>query len=222
MATRHDTGPPEGSPARGTHVVASLEQARALIGPLRVRILQEFVEAPRTTKQVAERLGEKPTRLYRHVDALAAAGLLEFKGERRKRGTVERYFQAIASRFEVDGSLLSGAGPGAGAEAEVGAEPGAGEGEARGMIRSLLQRAGSEALDAIERGQDDDPLGPFVLRADIRAGTQEVRRLRQKLLEWVGECQAATRSAAAAQRKGEREFGALAAFFPVNPERPRR
>lgn len=204
MTSRGDAAPPRRAPAEGTHVVTSLRQMRALVDPLRVRILREFVETPRTTKQVAERLGEKPTRLYRHVEALAAAGLLELKEERRKRGTMERYFQAIASRFEVDRSLLS--------------VPGAGEGEGRRTIQALLQRVESEALDAIEQCDEGDPLGPFVLRADLRAGPTEVRRLRQKLLEWVEECQAATRSDSAGRTRSGRRFGALVAFFPLRAE----
>ena len=37
--------------------------------------MELFAEAPRTTKQVAELLGEPPTRLYHHVAALERAGL---------------------------------------------------------------------------------------------------------------------------------------------------
>ena len=49
-----------------------LEQVKVLADPLRVRILETMALEERTTKQVAEELGEKPTRLYPHVEALAA------------------------------------------------------------------------------------------------------------------------------------------------------
>ena len=51
-------------------------QIKALANPLRQQILELMIEAPITTKQVADRLGEKPTKLYHHVDTLEAAGLI--------------------------------------------------------------------------------------------------------------------------------------------------
>ena len=53
------------------YTMTSLEQVRVVADPLRVSILEALCLEARTTKQVAELLGEKPTRLYHHVDALA-------------------------------------------------------------------------------------------------------------------------------------------------------
>ena len=58
-------------------VVGTVEQVKALTHPLRQRMLERFAERPRTTKQVADLLGEKPTRLYHHVAALERAGELD-------------------------------------------------------------------------------------------------------------------------------------------------
>lgn len=205
---RSDTknSPPLTQPATGTYIVTSLEQAKVLVDPLRARILKEFVEAPRTTKQVADRLGEKPTRLYRHVEALANAGLLELKGERQKRGTIERYFQAVASRFEIGRSLFN--------ETEGGSPP-----EGPEMLRLILQNAELDILAAVETGDEQDDLGPFVLRADIRAGEAEIQKLREKLLEWVDDCNAEDRGER--NTKSDRHFAALVAFFPVERRRER-
>ena len=59
-----------------THYVKDLEQARLLTDPFKLKLLEQFAAEPRTTKQVADHLGEKAPKLYRHVDALATAGLL--------------------------------------------------------------------------------------------------------------------------------------------------
>ena len=75
--------------------------------PLRVRILETIVLEPRTTKQIAELLGEKPTRLYHHVDALAEAGLIRLVDTRPVRGTTEKYYQAVARSFRTDPGLFS-------------------------------------------------------------------------------------------------------------------
>ena len=90
-----------------TYIVKSLDQAKLLTDPFKAKLLERFAGNPATTKQVADLMGEKAPRLYRHVDALFEAGLLELVQEKPKRGTVERYFRTIASRFEVDPHLFS-------------------------------------------------------------------------------------------------------------------
>src|SRR5215470_15863362 len=85
---------------------ANVAELRALAHPLRLRILELFAEAPRTTKQVADLLGEPPTRLYHHVAALERAGLLKLKETRKNRGTVEKWYEAVARSF--DGQTPSG------------------------------------------------------------------------------------------------------------------
>lgn len=73
------------------------QQLRALAHPLRLKLLEAFAQGRRTTMQVAAQLGEPPTRLYHHVNALERAGILELVDTRRVRGTTEKYFQ-LASR----------------------------------------------------------------------------------------------------------------------------
>ena len=90
-----------------TWTLTSLDQLRALADPLRLRILSVFARGPQPTKAVAEWLGEKPTRLYHHVEALVRAGVIELTETRPKRGTVERYYRAVATRFTVADSLLA-------------------------------------------------------------------------------------------------------------------
>src|SRR3954471_20831047 len=65
---------------------------RALAHPLRLRMMELFAESAKTTKQVADILGEPPTRLYHHVAALERAGLLELRETRKNRGTVEKWY----------------------------------------------------------------------------------------------------------------------------------
>src|SRR5215510_15903501 len=79
---------------------ANVAELRALAHPLRLRMLELFAEAPRTTKQVADLLGEPPTRLYHHVAALERAGLLRLRETRKNRGTVEKWYEAIARSFD--------------------------------------------------------------------------------------------------------------------------
>ena len=99
------TAPGPAAPELAIKTLDDLEQLKALSDPLRLRILEALCGAPRTTKQVADHLGEKPTRLYHHVDALEAAGLIQLVHTRPKRGTLEKYFQSVARQFRADPSM---------------------------------------------------------------------------------------------------------------------
>ena len=80
--------------------ISDIEQVKALSHPLRMRIIETLAAAdPMTTKQVAERLGEKPTRLYHHVDKLEQAGLIRLTHTKQNRGTTEKYYETIARQF---------------------------------------------------------------------------------------------------------------------------
>lgn len=88
-------------------LITDIEQLSALAKPISQKLLAEFVDQARTTKQVADRLGEPPTRLYHHVDALAQHGLLVLEREVPKRGTTEKYYRAVAKHFRVDDQCLT-------------------------------------------------------------------------------------------------------------------
>jgi predicted ArsR family transcriptional regulator len=90
-----------------TFIIKELKQIKLLSDPLKLQLIQSFAEGDKTTRQVATELGENVTKLYRHVDALFEAGLLEITDETQKRGTVERTFRAVAQRFEADPALFA-------------------------------------------------------------------------------------------------------------------
>src|SRR3954447_7360341 len=90
---------------------ANVAELRALAHPLRLRIMELFAEGPRTTKQVAELLGQPPTRLYHHVAALERAGLIRLKETRKNRGTVEKWYESI-SRTMGSGAISGKRGRG--------------------------------------------------------------------------------------------------------------
>src|SRR5262247_2317311 len=76
---------------------------RALAHPLRLRMMELFAESPKTTKQVADILGQPPTRLYHHVAALERSGLLVLKERRKNRGTVEKWYAGVAQQVQGTG-----------------------------------------------------------------------------------------------------------------------
>ncbi|MEV7045219.1 helix-turn-helix domain-containing protein [Amycolatopsis sp. NPDC051061] len=77
-----------------------------LLHPVRLRILRTFLDGhPATTAQLRERLPDIPhATMYRHVAALAGAGVLEVLDEKRVRGTIERTYRLSWDRAEIDTS----------------------------------------------------------------------------------------------------------------------
>lgn len=160
-----------------TYVVKRLEQAKLLTDPFKLKLLERFGGKPVTTKQVADRMGEKAPRLYRHVDALVDEGLLELVEERPKRGTIERYYRTVAGRFEVDPNLFS-------------TSSGVAD-DALDMLRSIFRDTESDLVrifGQLKDGEPDPEDLPLVMRLGIRGTAEEIQRLQEKLDEWMEEC----------------------------------
>lgn len=187
------------SPPVEMMTLSDLDQLRVLADPLRVRIIEALAEE-RTTKQVAERIGEKPTKLYHHVDALERVGLIRLTRTRRVRGTLERYYQVVAFCFRADASLFPRRG---------GAAP------VMEIVSNLLGKAANELqqLAACCDGKDD--LGEKVVLSfvEVRGPQQEVAALRQKLKTLLEDLQ---RLAASDRGKGELQcYRLMLGYYPL-------
>jgi DNA-binding transcriptional ArsR family regulator len=181
-----------------------LQQLRVLAHPLRLQLLELFAAGPRTTKQAAEQLGESPTRLYHHVHALERAALVRLTSRRQVRGTVEKYYQATARRFEVDRGML------------------AGQRGARAVATSMFDLRGelAAALAARERAGGREPLAA---RTTLLLDDEQARALRSELIARVERIHAAQ---GAARSSGRRAWNLTIALLPASPgragRRPRR
>jgi DNA-binding transcriptional ArsR family regulator len=147
---------------------------RALAHPLRLRILELFAEAPRTTKQVAKMLGEPPTRLYHHVAALERAGLLVLKETRPNRGVVEKWYEAVARQMEAPRSYAATSAKRAGA------------GIRRALAMTVLEQARQEMMRAVMPGAQE---GPLLVRLMIAAPAETMPVFRSRLLAAVKDIQ---------------------------------
>lgn len=160
-----------GSATRAARL-AGLAQMRALAHPLRLRILELFTDKPRTTMQVAELLEQPPTRLYHHVAALERAGLLRLTETRKKRGTVERWYTAVAHSFE------SAPRPG------VRRGKTAASAARRAIALTVLEQARQEVVAAMQRPGEARPmLGRIVIVAPRERIGELKKRLRRMMEE---------------------------------------
>lgn len=154
--------------------VPGLAEMRALAHPLRLRIMELFAEQPRTTKEVAALLGQPPTRLYHHVAALERAGLLRLTETRKKRGTVERWYEAAARTLHT---------PPPGEPRGIKPQASAAR---RAIALSVLEQSRQELVAAMHHSQGDRPvLGRLV----IVAPPAQVAALRKRLTQLLADVQ---------------------------------
>jgi DNA-binding transcriptional ArsR family regulator len=154
--------------------VPELAQMRALAHPLRLRIMELFTEQPRTTKQVAELLGEPPTRLYHHVAALDRAGLLRLTETRKKRGTLERWYEAVVRTLRTPHRSEK-------------RRPKSKESAARRAIAlTVLEQSRQELVAAMHRSRGNRPI---LARLVMVAPRDRVSALRKRLFQVIRDVQ---------------------------------
>lgn len=184
--------------------LTSLEQVKVLSDPLRMRIVEVLCRDERTTKQVAEELGEKPTRLYHHVEALERAGLLRLTRTRRNRGTLERYYVAAARSFRADPRLFGGGGT-----ADEAATM-------RSMMTTIFSTTAAEVERLAGRGGDAGGIGDEGVLGylAIDADAETIEGLRRRLKRLLGDIQKL--EPAAGSRDASRRFRLTLAFYPLD------
>jgi len=181
-------------------------EIRALAHPLRLRLMELFAETPRTTKQVADLLGEPPTRLYHHVAALERAGLLRLKETRQNRGTTEKWFEATGGRMDS-----WGVPPGA-AKSRSKRESAA----RRSLAMSVLTQSRQEVVAAMAtRGRQRPVVGRVVIVAPAAQFAELRRRLLNKIQEIREEFEDDDRTASTAA--DVERWALTVTFAPVTP-----
>jgi DNA-binding transcriptional ArsR family regulator len=184
-------------------VLTDLEQVKVLADPLRVKILESLCLEELTTKQVAQKLGEKPTRLYHHVEALERVGLIRLTRTQQVRGTVEKYFRSVALKFRADPSLFS-----------TDEDPGTADTLVE-MVSTMMNRTLGELEELVRAGHDissgEESLISF---AEVRADDEEVEKIRKKLAGVLKEIE--SMCCDEAPREGLRRYRFNLAYFPLD------
>lgn len=190
----------------GVVVLKDLEQVRLLAHPLRSRILMAFCHGEFTTKQVAENLNEKATKLYHHVEMLEKAGLIRKTRTRQNRGTLEQYYEAIAQSFQVDPQLF------ASGEKNDAVDSGLQE-----TLRSIFDSTGREmaemfpTLAAVEESSEA-VLGHLAISAE-QEHIDELRRRIDAVADYIKTLSETTEGD---EQKANRSFRLTLAFYPLD------
>jgi Helix-turn-helix domain len=188
------------------YTISDLKQVRVLADPFRLKLLGAFGSRPKTTKQVAQQLGEKPTKLYHHVEALKRVGLLVLTETRPNRGTVEKYYQAVAIRFRIGAALIS---PGENTDPMAD--------ETSTMLMSILDTTRAELAEVLNqsagRPETCSANSAMVARMLLRGQPKHIERFRARLLALLELFKAET--AGLKPDKEADSYGLTLAFYPV-------
>jgi DNA-binding transcriptional ArsR family regulator len=93
--------------APAAFVVRDYDTLKVIADPLRAQILELLITEPLSVRQVAERLGLAPTKLYYHFGLLERIGLVVVAEARLVANMVEKTYRAAANSVELDPSLLN-------------------------------------------------------------------------------------------------------------------
>ncbi len=228
MSLRDSTPAKSDRPPREIYTITDLRQVKVLADPLRLKILEVLSQQARTTKQVAKILGEKPTKLYHHVESLARVGLIALHRTRQHRGTLEKYYLAIARGFLTDAEIFSAAGRSVGESAagELAAGGSADEtGNWQAIAAALLESSAIELRGLAGTGEPacrDSEHGParrgIFGQIKLHADEARVAELQEKLQDLLKEIQELD----CEEQEGHEPYRMTLAFYPLDrPPEPR-
>lgn len=184
-------------------ILKSPEQVKVMAHPLRMRLIETFSHKPMTAKQAAQLLGQKPTKLYHHVDALERVGLIRLVRTQKKRGTLEKYYRTVAHHFIVDRRIFQSRAEGKEDLGQLQATVGTMFDETMSEInRSMTQRL-------IEPSRKSKSHQAIFARTRIKTTLEQAEKLKKKIDNLLKECCARKR------KKGEAEYGLTLAFYPI-------
>ena len=188
---------------------------RALAHPLRLRMMELFAESPKTTKQVADILGQPPTRLYHHVAALKRAGLLIVTAKRQNRGAVEKWYAGVTQQIGAAQTRGKGKGKAEGRSAR------------RAVAATVLEQAKQEVMSIPFSAKQ----AALLARIVVAVPPSKIPRIRKRLFEAVQALrtdfsQSASRDVALGAAKGPNadceRWAVTLAFAPVKSPSPSR
>lgn len=80
----------------------SVEQSKLLGSAQRVKIIGAISDTAKTSKQVADELGQSPGSTHYHIQKLHDGGLIDLVETRTTGGIVEKYYKSKAKWFDSD------------------------------------------------------------------------------------------------------------------------
>jgi DNA-binding transcriptional ArsR family regulator len=172
---------------------------RTLADPVRLQIFELLAEEERTVKDIADRVGMAPDRLYYHLNLLEEAGVIriaEYRPERVYALCEDQHATSPQDVADLIGTVLDATTT---------------------ELRQVLRR-GAEAR---ARGERQEKLQAAIGRSSVDLTTEEFRQLMEEATELINNAVERARSASTASRasKGRRrQFRVVFAAYETVPD----
>ncbi len=91
----------------GVFTIKDLETLKVVADPVRNQIMEVLEKKPQNVKEVADKLGLAPSKLYYHFNMLEKVGLIQVVETRQVANLIEKYYQSTSSFVDIDPNLLN-------------------------------------------------------------------------------------------------------------------
>lgn len=184
--------------------VSDLETLRAIADPLRVQIMELLEGQTLTVKQVAEKLGLAPSKLYYHFGALEKLGLIEVAETRMVANMLEKKFRSNAELVDVDPTLFKFSKEGDNEPINILLS------STIDATRDDLQRSLQARQFQLEQGADEQPRRLIINRAVSRVPEERITEFQERLVNLVKEFEAEDETSKAS----DQPYALTVAFYP--------
>ncbi len=185
--------------------IKDLETLRAVSDPLRMQIVELLAESL-TVKQVAEKLGLAPSKLYYHFATLEKLGLIEVAETRMVANMVEKVYRSSADALDVDPALFKFSREG-GNETLHMVLSSTIDATREDMIRSLQARQFQ-----LEQGADEQPRRFIINRVISRLPQKRIEEFQDRLVQLLEEFEAEDDTSA--RKTDLHPYALTVAFYP--------
>lgn len=184
--------------------VSDLETLRALADPLRVQVMELLDGQMLTVKQVAEKLGLAPSKLYYHFGALEKLGLIEVAETRMVANMLEKTFRSNAELLDIDPALFKFSKEGDNEPINI-------------LLSSTIDATRDDLLRSLqarqfqlEQGADETPRRIIINRVVSSVSEKRITEFQERLVKLIQEFEAED----AASKPADQPYALTVAFYP--------
>lgn len=192
------------------YIITDLETLRVIADPMRLQILETLAAEPMVIKDIADRLGLSPSKLYYHINLLEKHGLLRVVETHTVANIIEKVYSLVAESYDVDESLLS-----------FGSASDEAKDALRAMMTSTLDATREDILRslearslALESGAVEKPRKMTLVRQMATIPDDLAEEFFNRLAALVKEFEASD-GKSAAEGDTSQTYGLLIGFYPT-------
>lgn len=187
--------------------IDDLDTLRTLADPLRTQVYEILLAQPANVREVAERLGLAPSRLYYHFNLLEKVNLIKVVETRMVGNMMEKFYRAVAYHLDIAPGLLDFQ------KAELNDTLNEFITVSLDATREDLIRSIHARLIDLEKGAEEKPRRVMVTRLTARITDEVAEEFHRRLDELLAEFSASDTE----PKEGEplQQFALTIAYYPT-------